>query len=129
MSPDVSGPGSAGSDAAGSAGLGFVGLDAMGGPIAGRLLARYGQLAVFDTRAEAMRPLTDAGAVACGSPAEVADAAGTVFVSLPDPEAMPAVVDGPDGLLRGCASSSTRPRSATWTRRSAAARPARSRAG
>jgi 3-hydroxyisobutyrate dehydrogenase-like beta-hydroxyacid dehydrogenase len=103
MSLDASGPGSADAGAvdAGSAGLGFVGLGAMGAPIAGRLLARYGQLAVFDTRAEAMRPLTEAGAVACGSPAEVADVAGTVFVSLPDPEAMPAVVDGPDGLLRG----------------------------
>jgi 3-hydroxyisobutyrate dehydrogenase len=82
-------------------GLGFIGLGAMGGPIAGRLLARYGQLAVYDTRAEAMRPLTEAGAVACGSPAEVADAAATVFVSLPDPEVMLAVLDGPGGLLRG----------------------------
>jgi 3-hydroxyisobutyrate dehydrogenase-like beta-hydroxyacid dehydrogenase len=93
MSPAGSGPG--------SAGLGFIGLGAMGAPIAGRLLARFGQLAVFDTRAEAMRPLAEAGAVACGSPAEVADAAETVFVSLPDPGVMPAVVDGPDGLLRG----------------------------
>ena len=85
----------------GFTGLGFIGLGAMGAPIARRLLAAHGQLAVFDTRAEAMRPLTEAGAVACGSPAEVADAAEVVFVSLPDPEAMPAVLDGPDGLLRG----------------------------
>jgi 3-hydroxyisobutyrate dehydrogenase-like beta-hydroxyacid dehydrogenase len=84
-----------------AAGLGFIGLGAMGAPIARRLLDRHGQLAVFDTRAEAMRPLAEAGAVACGSPAEVADVAGTVFMSLPDPEVIPLVVDGPDGLLRG----------------------------
>ena len=84
-------------------GLGFVGLGAMGAPVAGRLLARHGQVAVFDTRAESMQPLVEAGAVACGSPAEVADAAETVFVSLPDPKVMPLVVDGPDGLLRGSA--------------------------
>ncbi len=80
--------------------LGFVGLGAMGGPIAGHLLARHGSLAVFDVRAEAMRPLADAGATACGSPAEVAGAAGTVFMSLPDPAAIPAVVDE---LLQGAA--------------------------
>src|ERR1700722_13753728 len=57
--------------------LGFVGLGAMGGPIAGHLLARQGSLAVFDIRAEAMRHLAEVGATTCGSPAEI-----------------PAVVDG-----------------------------------
>ena len=83
--------------------LGFVGLGAMGGPIASRLLREHGQLAVFDTRPEAMQPLLANGAQACGSAAEVAEAAEIVFVSLPDPGLMAAVVNGPDGLLRGSA--------------------------
>jgi 3-hydroxyisobutyrate dehydrogenase-like beta-hydroxyacid dehydrogenase len=85
--------------------LGFVGLGAMGAPIVRRLLADrgQGQVAVFDIAREAMQPLVDAGAVACGSPAEVAGLAETVFISLPDPGVIPQVVDGPDGLLRGSA--------------------------
>jgi 3-hydroxyisobutyrate dehydrogenase-like beta-hydroxyacid dehydrogenase len=81
--------------------LGFIGLGMMGAPIARRLLAAHEQLAVFDTRAEAMRPLADAGAVACRSPAEVADIADTVFMSLPGPSVILPVVDGADGLLGG----------------------------
>jgi len=81
--------------------LGFVGLGAMGGPMARRLLSSHGSLAIFDTRSEAVRPLADAGAVACGSPAEVAETARTVFMSLPDPAAVLSVVDGTGGLLRG----------------------------
>jgi 3-hydroxyisobutyrate dehydrogenase-like beta-hydroxyacid dehydrogenase len=81
--------------------LGFVGLGAMGAPIVRRLLADRGPVAVFDVSQEAMRPLVDAGAVACGSPAEVAGLAETVFISLPEPSVILQVVGGPDGLLRG----------------------------
>jgi 3-hydroxyisobutyrate dehydrogenase-like beta-hydroxyacid dehydrogenase len=83
--------------------LGFVGLGAMGAPIVRRLLADRGPVAIFDISQEAVRPLVDAGAVACGSPAEVACLAETVFISLPDPSVIPQVVGGPDGLLRGSA--------------------------
>ncbi len=82
--------------------IGFVGLGAMGAPIASRLAAN-GPIAVFDTRAEAMAPLVERGAVGCGSPAEVADVASTVFVSLPTPSTVLAVVEGPGGLLEGSA--------------------------
>jgi 3-hydroxyisobutyrate dehydrogenase-like beta-hydroxyacid dehydrogenase len=58
-------------------------------------------MAVFDTRAEAMQPLVERGARACGSPAEVAARAATVMVSLPTPEVVVAVLRGDDGLLAG----------------------------
>jgi 3-hydroxyisobutyrate dehydrogenase-like beta-hydroxyacid dehydrogenase len=77
--------------------LGFVGLGAMGAHMASRLLDAGHALAVFDTRAQAMVPHVARGALACESPAAVADAAATVLVSLPTPDVVRAVADG----LRG----------------------------
>jgi 3-hydroxyisobutyrate dehydrogenase-like beta-hydroxyacid dehydrogenase len=77
--------------------LGFVGLGAMGTHMAARLLDAGHTLAVFDTRAPAMAPHVARGALACESPAAVADAAATVLVSLPTPDVVRAVADG----LRG----------------------------
>jgi 3-hydroxyisobutyrate dehydrogenase-like beta-hydroxyacid dehydrogenase len=65
---------------------GFVGLGAMGAHMVSRLLDAGHPLAVFDTRAEAMEPHVARGARACESAAAVADAAGTVLVSLPTPD-------------------------------------------
>jgi 3-hydroxyisobutyrate dehydrogenase len=56
-----------------------------------RLLDAGHDLAVFDTRAEAMAPHVARGARACGSAAGVADAAETVLVSLPTPDVVRAV--------------------------------------
>jgi 3-hydroxyisobutyrate dehydrogenase-like beta-hydroxyacid dehydrogenase len=58
-------------------------------------------MAVFDPRAEAMRPLVDRGARACSSPAEVARHAPTVMASLPTPAVVTEVLRGEDGLLAG----------------------------
>ena len=77
--------------------LGFVGLGAMGAHMAARLIDAGHALAVFDTRAQAMAPHVARGALACESPAAVADAAATVLVSLPTPDVVRAVADG----LRG----------------------------
>ena len=77
--------------------LGFVGLGAMGAHMAARLIDAGHALAVFDTRAQAMVPHVARGALACESPAAVADAAATVLVSLPTPDVVRAVADG----LRG----------------------------
>ena len=71
--------------------VGFVGLGAMGAHMVARLLDAGHDLAVFDTRAEAMAPPVARGARACGSAAAVADAAGTVLVSLPTPDVVRAV--------------------------------------
>jgi 3-hydroxyisobutyrate dehydrogenase-like beta-hydroxyacid dehydrogenase len=66
--------------------IGFVGLGAMGAHMVARLLDAGHELAVFDTRADAMEPHIARGALACPSAAAVADAAATVLVSLPTPD-------------------------------------------
>jgi 3-hydroxyisobutyrate dehydrogenase-like beta-hydroxyacid dehydrogenase len=71
--------------------IGFVGLGAMGAHMVARLLDAGHDLAVFDTRAEAMEPHVARGALACPSAAAVADAAATVLVSLPTPDVVRAV--------------------------------------
>jgi 3-hydroxyisobutyrate dehydrogenase-like beta-hydroxyacid dehydrogenase len=81
--------------------LGFVGLGAMGGRMAAMLLEVGHGLAVFDERRDAVTPLADRGAVACDSPAEVADRAETVLVSLPTPEVVREVACGERGVVRG----------------------------
>jgi 3-hydroxyisobutyrate dehydrogenase-like beta-hydroxyacid dehydrogenase len=81
--------------------IGFVGLGQMGGPMSRRLLAAGHGLVVYDVRAEAMGALAGEGVAAAGSPAEVADRAGIVLVSLPTPEVVRAVALGPDGLIYG----------------------------
>ena len=60
--------------------LGFVGVGRMGGPMASRLLDAGQTLCVFDTNAEAVKPLVARGARSVGSPAEVASAARIVFM-------------------------------------------------
>ena len=52
--------------------LGYIGLGKMGAPMAQRLVEWPGGLVVFDVRAEAMTPLTEAGAQPAGSVADVA---------------------------------------------------------
>jgi 3-hydroxyisobutyrate dehydrogenase-like beta-hydroxyacid dehydrogenase len=83
--------------------VGFVGLGQMGGPLSRRLRAAGHALVVHDVRAEAMAALVAAGAEAARSPAEVAERAELVVVSLPTPEVVRAVALGPDGLIHGSA--------------------------
>jgi len=71
--------------------VGFVGLGAMGAHMAARLIDAGYDLAIFDTRAEAVAPHAARGALACDSAAAVADAADTVLVSLPTPDIVRAV--------------------------------------
>ncbi len=81
--------------------VGFVGLGAIGSHLAAAVAESGRELAVHDTRVEAMRPLVAAGASACESPAEVASRAATVMVSLPTPDIVRQVVRGDGGLLEG----------------------------
>jgi 3-hydroxyisobutyrate dehydrogenase-like beta-hydroxyacid dehydrogenase len=81
--------------------IGFVGLGAMGQHMATRLLDAGHELAVFDTRPEAIEPHAARGARACESAAELADVATTVLVSLPTPDVVRAVATGDRGLLGG----------------------------
>src|ERR1700756_34601 len=54
--------------------LGYIGLGKMGAPMAKRLVDWPGGLIVFDVRAEAMTPLTEAGAQPANTVADVAAA-------------------------------------------------------
>ena len=71
--------------------VGFVGLGAMGAHMVARLIDAGHDLAVYDTRAEAMEPHVARGAQACDSAGAVAGVADTVFVSLPTPDVVRAV--------------------------------------
>ena len=81
--------------------VGFVGLGAIGSVQAGHLLTAGHRLAVFDPRSEAVAALSERGAVACASVAEVGAGAETVLVSLPTPDVVRDVVGGEGGLLGG----------------------------
>jgi 3-hydroxyisobutyrate dehydrogenase-like beta-hydroxyacid dehydrogenase len=81
--------------------IGFVGLGQMGGPMSRRLLAGGHALVVHDSRAEATHALVAEGAETASSPAEVADRAEMVLVSLPTPQVVREVALGPDGLIHG----------------------------
>ena len=81
--------------------IGFVGLGAMGGPIAGRLLAAGNVvLGTNRTRSKA-DALVDRGLSWCDSPREVAEQAEVVFSMVTGTEALGAIAHGPDGILAG----------------------------
>lgn len=79
--------------------LGFIGLGAMGRPMAEHLLRAGHALAVWGRRQQSMQPLLDAGAIACASPAEVAQQAEIVFTMLTSSDDVAAVALGPLGLI------------------------------
>ena len=81
--------------------IGFVGIGRMGGPMAGRLLDAGHSLCIYDTQAEATKPLMARGARLAKSPAEVASAADIVLMILPTPDIVKAVALGPDGIIAG----------------------------
>ncbi len=81
--------------------LGFVGVGRMGGPMASRLLDAGHSLCVFDTNAEAMKPLAARGAQTAASAEEVASKASVVFMSLPTPPIVQTVSVHDRGILSG----------------------------
>lgn len=87
--------------------LGFLGLGNMGGPMAGHLIAAGHDVAVVDLRPELVEPLVEAGGRPVGDGAEASQDAEAVFLSLPGPTEVEAVVAGPDGLLETMAPRST----------------------
>jgi 2-hydroxy-3-oxopropionate reductase len=76
--------------------IGFIGLGIMGRPMALNLLAAGHQLAAYARRPEAIAPLTEAGAIACDSPAAVAREADIVFTMLADTPDVAEVILGAD---------------------------------
>jgi len=81
--------------------IGFIGLGVMGRPMAGHLLAAGHRLTVHNRSRKAVDDLVAAGAVAAGSPLEVAQASTIVITMLPDTPDVEAVLAGERGVLAG----------------------------
>lgn len=77
--------------------VGFVGVGTMGAPIAAHLVAAGHDVAVFDVVAAAASAIE--GARPARSPADAANGAVCVFLSLPGPAEVDAAVTGADGVL------------------------------
>ncbi len=84
--------------------LGFIGLGAMGRPMALHLLKAGHALSIYARRPEAARPLTDAGATLCDSPAAVAAASEVVFTIVTSNADVEGVALGERGLIHGAKS-------------------------
>jgi 3-hydroxyisobutyrate dehydrogenase-like beta-hydroxyacid dehydrogenase len=81
--------------------IGFVGLGAMGGRIAGRLLAA-GNVVYGTNRTRGKADgLVERGLIWCDSPREVAEQADVVFSMVTDTPALEAITGGPRGILAG----------------------------
>lgn len=78
--------------------VGFIGLGRMGGGMAANLLKSVGTLYVHDPLPAAAKPLVEAGATACDSPAELAAKCDIVFLCLPFSPEVRTVVFGDNGV-------------------------------
>lgn len=72
--------------------LGFIGLGNMGAPMAENLLKKEGRIIVFNRTAAKCEPFVEKGAVAAATVGEVAKQADLIFLSLPGPAQVEAVV-------------------------------------
>lgn len=79
--------------------LGFVGVGTMGGPIARRLVDAGHDVRVADPAEQAVAALVAHGALAAPDAAAAASSAEAVFLSLPGPAEVRAVVTGDAGVL------------------------------
>jgi 3-hydroxyisobutyrate dehydrogenase-like beta-hydroxyacid dehydrogenase len=73
--------------------LGFIGLGSMGGPMARNLVSAGHGVTAFDVDPPAIEAVAEAGATAASSAGEAAAGADVVFLSLPGPANVEAVVD------------------------------------
>ena len=81
--------------------IGFVGLGVMGGKMASNVLKAGHKLTVYDIAKENVKTLTDQGAVAGDSAADVAEKSDVIMVSLPNSQIVEGVILGEDGVLEG----------------------------
>ena len=86
--------------------IGFIGLGIMGRPMAGHLLAGGHSLFAYN-RSPVKQELLDQGARACGSPAEVAQAADVIITMVPDTPDVEAVLFGESGVAGGLSPGKT----------------------
>ena len=86
--------------------VGFIGLGIMGRPMALSLLRAGVALSVHARRKESMTPLVEAGAVVCGTSAELAACSDVVITMVSDTPDVEQVILGYDGVVEGIASGS-----------------------
>src|SRR3546814_9105331 len=82
-------------------GIGFIGAGAMGGPMVRRRCERQFRVRVYDSSQAALERAVGYGAEMAASPAEVAERAETVLVSLPTPAIVREVALGRNGIIQG----------------------------
>ncbi|RBO96033.1 NAD(P)-dependent oxidoreductase [Nocardia puris] len=80
--------------------VGFIGLGNMGAPMARRLTDWPGGLVVCDARPEATEKFAAAGATVAATPAEAAETASVISVTVLDDTQVRDVVAGEHGILR-----------------------------
>jgi 3-hydroxyisobutyrate dehydrogenase-like beta-hydroxyacid dehydrogenase len=80
---------------------GFIGVGKMGTPMSTRLLNAGHKVVVFDTSEAALAGMEKLGAQRAASPAEVANQAETLFLSLPNPEIVRSATLGSGGVIEG----------------------------
>ena len=74
--------------------LGFIGLGVMGAGMCANAVRKHGaKVHVFDMASAAVQAMADLGAAACGSVADVAQAAQVIFLSLPGGKQVAAVCE------------------------------------
>ena len=81
--------------------VGFVGLGIMGSGMSTNLLKAGFKVTGTDVDPARLEEFVANGGTAAKTPAEVAEASDVVILSLPKPEILDTVVNGPDGLLAG----------------------------
>ncbi len=81
--------------------VGYIGLGIMGRPMALNLLKAGHPVWVYARRTKSLLPLTEAGATACRSPAEVARHADIVFTNVSDTPDVEELVLGENGVIGG----------------------------
>jgi 2-hydroxy-3-oxopropionate reductase len=87
--------------------IGFIGTGIMGRPMAGHLLAAGHSILLTQHRSPLPDELLAGGALACGSPREVATGAEIVILMLPDTPDVEAVLFGTAGVAEGLAPDTT----------------------
>jgi len=87
--------------------LGFIGIGNLGSPLAASLVRAGFAVTVHDLDKDLAAPLIRAGAAWAESPKAVAERSDSVFTCLPSPEAVAAVVSGPNGIIAGLARGGT----------------------
>lgn len=86
--------------------VGVIGLGIMGSGMASNLVAKGHDLVVWNRTPARMDPLVDEGAVAAGSPADLAARCDVVLICVSDTPDVEAVVEGPGGVLEGVSKGS-----------------------